>query len=98
MSDFFTLTPESLNLDRHGASELRRASEDYLADPRAIAKGLDYEFARMLGIVTEYRSYERRDTALDKPTPEIWLRFFRALRGPYKKFLMKEYRIRNGLE
>ena len=98
MNDFFTLTPESLNLDRHGAWELRRASEDYLEDPRALTKGLDYEFARMLGIVIEYKAYEGRGTALDKPTPEIWLRFFRALRGPYKKFLMKEYRIRNGLE
>lgn len=56
------------------------------------------EFSVMLGVSKEYDAYHSRKATDDPVMREVWKRFLKQLHGPYGKVLLRQYRIRNGLE
>ena len=91
-TDLEEATPENFGLDfRNGGIHIFGSAALILGFK---ARG----FAEILGVTQEYEAYITRSASDDPILPETWKRFLKQLHGSYGKVLLRQYRIRNGLE
>lgn len=91
--DFEEATPENFSLDFVEGGI-------HIFGSAAMSLGFGYrgDFAKILGVSQEYDTYNRRKACDDPTMSETWRQFLGQLQGPYGKVLLRQYRIRNGLE
>ena len=93
---FTGLDPITFETDRVGLRLIATAAGEAR---KRINDSVSRNLLRELGLYNAYIRYINRHPDDDLPMPEPWVRFFKLLAtSPYKKLLIKMYRMKFGLE